>query len=336
MLRRPTALLAMNPTNRDRLFDAETRARLGRSVEVDLGLVATDFADPAVAGVLDSVEVLVTCWGCPPVDAAVLDRAPKLRAIVHGAGTVKGIVTPACRDRGLLVSSAVAANAVPVAEYTLAMILLANKQVFPIADDYREHRVRRDWTARFPGFGNYRRTVGIIGASRVGRRVLELLGPHDLDVLLADPTIDRTAAAELGAELVELDELLRRSDVVSLHAPNLPETRGLLDAGRLALIGDGATFINTARGQLVDTAALTAELESGRFRAVLDVTDPEPLPPDSPLYRLPNVLLTPHVAGSLGGEIARMGASAVAEVERYAAGEPFRHGVPLDGLDLLA
>jgi hypothetical protein len=149
---------------------------------------------------------------------------------VHAAGSVKHHVTDACWQRGLLVSSAAAANAEPVAEFTLAAILFANKRVLEIARIYREHRVTLDWDRRFPGFGNYRRTIGIVGASKVGRRVLELLRPFDVDVLIADPYL----IEDLGVQHVELDELLARCDVVSLHAPSLPETRHLIDAARLA------------------------------------------------------------------------------------------------------
>lgn len=263
----------------------------------------------------------------PPLDDTVLARMPALKAVVHAAGSVKHHVTEACWDRGLLVSTAAAANAVPVAEYTVAAVLFANKRVLEIGGLYREHRAALDWSARFPGFGNYRKTVGVVGASLVGRRVLELLRPYDFEVLLADPHIDAATAEALGARLVDLEEMLAVCGVVSLHAPALPETYHLMDAHRLSLLRDGATLINTGRGSLIDTQALTAEASSGRIHAVLDVTDPEVLPQTSPLYSLPNVLLTPHIAGSLGGELERITRSALDEVERYCAGREFNHPV---------
>ncbi|MFJ4680475.1 MULTISPECIES: hydroxyacid dehydrogenase [unclassified Kitasatospora] len=326
----------MGRRHRDALFPPAAVERLARHVDLDPGLVveaAGDFdriADPA------SVELLVTSWGCPPLDAAALDRLPALAAVVHAAGSVKHHVTEACWERGLRVSSAAAANAVPVAEYTLAAMLFANKRVLEIGGLYREHRAALDWSAHFPGFGNYRRTIGVVGASLVGRRVLELLRPFDFDVLVADPHLDPAGARALGARPAELDELLPLCDVVSLHAPALPETHHLLDTRRLALMRDGATLINTGRGSLVDTAALTAELRSGRLHAVLDVTEPEVLPADSPLYTLPNVLLTPHIAGSLGGELLRITAGALDEVERYCAGREFAHPVSRAALSVSA
>ncbi|MGY5006686.1 NAD(P)-dependent oxidoreductase [Streptomyces sp. 900105755] len=143
-------------------------------------------------------------------------------------------------------------------------------------------------------------------------------------------------AARLGAERVGLAELCRRSAVVSVHAPLLPETTGLLDAGMLALIPDGGVLVNTARGAIVDTAALTRECASGRLEADLDVTDPEPLPPGHPLLSLPNLLVTPHIAGAQGSEVRRLGRYAVAEVERWAAGEPLLGEVTREGLHRLA
>ncbi|MFF2773947.1 hydroxyacid dehydrogenase [Streptomyces sp. NPDC058052] len=321
---RPRALFAMARRHRDTLFPPAVTRRLATYVDIDPDRVVDDFTrEPA----LGEVELLITSWGCPVLDRRALARMPALKAVVHAAGSVKHHITRECWDRGLRVSSAAAANAVPVAEYTVAAILFANKRVLDIGGLYREHRAPLDWAGLYPGFGNYRRTVGIVGASLVGRKVLELLRPHDLDLLLADPHADAERAAALGARHVELDELVRRSDVVSLHAPALPETRHLMDARRLALMRDGATLVNTARGSLVDTDALTAEAVTGRIHAVVDVTEPEVLPAASPLYTLPNVLLTPHIAGSLGGELLRISADVLDEVARYGSGAPFAHAV---------
>jgi phosphoglycerate dehydrogenase-like enzyme len=129
---------------------------------------------------------------------------------------------------------------------------------------------------------------------------------------------------------------VRRSDVDTLHAPALPETHYLLDARRLALLRDGAVLVNTARGALVDPEALVRELVAGRIDAVLDVTEPEVLPPDSPLYELPNVFLTPHVAGALGSERARLVELALDEIARFVRGEPLQHEVRLEDWDRIA
>lgn len=327
----------MTPGLVPRLLDEPLRARLRDIAHVRYDLVVEDFGEPGVAEALGGAEVLLTCWGCPPIDEPVLAVAPSLRAVVHAAGTVKSLITDACWRRGVLVSSAAAANAIPVAEYTVAMIILANKRAFPIMAEYPTvSETGRHWETVYPDIGNRGKTVGVVGASRVGRHVLALLRPYDLRVLLADPTIGPAEASELGAILVPLDDLVRASDVVTIHAPSLPETHHLFGARRIALLRDGATLINTARGRLIDTEALTVELASGRINAVLDVTDPEPLPAGSALFSLPNVVLTPHIAGALGTELSRLGAVAVDELERYARGEPFAHGVDPSRLSALA
>ncbi|NUO36458.1 MAG: hydroxyacid dehydrogenase, partial [Dermatophilaceae bacterium] len=175
--------------------------------------------------------------------------------------------------------------------------------------------------------GNHGRRVGVVGASRIGRRLLDLLRPFDLRPSLTDPYVDEAEAAALGVPLLPLDDLLRTSHIVTLHAPSTPETRHLMGRRELALMPDGAVLINTARGALVDHDALTAELRTGRLSAILDVTDPEPLPPGSPLYDLPNVFVTPHLAGSQGNEVARLGSVVAQEADRFVRGEELAYAV---------
>ncbi|MFE5900442.1 hydroxyacid dehydrogenase [Streptomyces sp. NPDC056488] len=323
---RPALLLAMGPGVDDRLFTEEHRARLAALTRTDPRLVAHDLTAPdaRTAAALAEAELLLTCWGATPLTAEVLDRAPRLRAVVHAAGSVKHHVTDACWERGLRVTSAAAANALPVAEYTLAAILFAGKRVLRSAQRYAELRTDHAWLEESTGWGNHRRTVGIVGASRIGRRVIDLLAPFDFEVLLYDPYVETPPP---GTELVGLDELCARSTVVSVHAPQLPSTYRMIGAAQLAAMPDGTTLINTSRGSLVDEHSLLPHLLTGRLHAILDVTDPELPPPGSPLYTLPNVLLTPHVAGSLGNELHRMAEQAVGEVERYVRGEGFSEEV---------
>jgi phosphoglycerate dehydrogenase-like enzyme len=322
---RPKALLAMGPGIADRLLADRHRTRLAALTRTDPRFVAHDLADPTpeTAAALAEADVLLTCWGATPLTAEVLDGAPRLRAVVHAAGSVKHHITDACWERGIAVTSAAGANALPVAEFTLAATLFAGKRVLQTAQRYATLRTDHDWLQELAGSGNYRRTVGIIGASRIGRRVIELLRPFDLDVLLYDPYVDAAEAGRLGVRLATLDELCARSSVVSVHAPQLPETRHLIGAAQLAAMATGTTLINTARGSLIDEDALLPELKSGRLHAVLDVTDPELPPALSPLYELPNVLLTPHIAGSQGDELHRMADQALDEMERFVSGLPF-------------
>ncbi|MFI5675389.1 hydroxyacid dehydrogenase [Streptomyces cellulosae] len=295
-----------------------------------------DLTTPRAREVLAEVEVLVTGWGCPPLDASVLRDAPRLRAVVHTAGSVRGFVTDACWERGIEVSSAAAANALPVAEYTLAMILLTGKRVLERARDYRTTRNRADWLGTPHDVGNYRRTVGILSASLIGRRVVELLRPHDVEVLLHDPYVSDADAAELGVERVELAELFARCDTVSVHTPLLPATRGLVSRTLIDSMPADAVLINTARGAVVDQEALTDAVLAGRIRAVLDVTDPEVLPSEHPLWRCENALITPHLAGSQGNEWRRLADHALAEIARWSSGDGFRHPVRRERLAFLA
>ncbi|MFK4102089.1 hydroxyacid dehydrogenase [Streptomyces sp. NPDC019531] len=332
MTERPRALFAMTAENVPLVFPPEVLARLRAVVDIDPAIVAEDLTDPRLADVLVRTEILVTGWGCPRLDTAVLDAAPRLRAVLHSAGSVKGFATPEIWRRGIAVSSAAEANALPVAEYTLAMILLAGKDVFVRRERLRTERASPGWGIE-RGIGNRGRRVGVIGASRIGRKVIELLRPFDLAVSLTDPYVDEAGALELGVPLAELDDLLRTSEIVTVHAPETPETRHLIGRRELALMPDGAVLINTARGSLVDTDALVGELRTGRLSAVLDVTDPEPLPADSPLHDFPNAFVTPHLAGSQGNELARLGLAVVAEAERVAAGGAVAHPVEFEALE---
>jgi phosphoglycerate dehydrogenase-like enzyme len=328
---------AMDPQKTQRVLDDETLARLEWVCDVVTTEPLREFSSAAARRVLGEVEVLVTGWGCPHISRDVLAAAPALQLVAHAAGTVKSLIDPVAYERGIVVTNAVDANAIPVAEFTLATIIMANKRVLEFRDLYRADRTRGSSHALMDEpIGNYRRAIGIVGASRIGRKVINLLKGLDCNVLLYDPFVTRDDPIAAGVELVELDVLMARSDVVSLHAPSLPSTRGMIGAKQLKLMRDGATFINTARGALVDEAALIAELQTGRISAVIDVTDPEIPPPDSPLFELPNVLLTPHMAGAVGSERARLGRLVADEIERFIAGEPLQFAVEARLLERLA
>ena len=333
---RPTAILVMSPVLTHGMIQPADLERLRGCCALPDPEPLADFGDARANALLADAEIVLSGWGCPPLDGALLSRAPRLRFVAHAAGTVKNHVTEACFERGVRVVGAAAANAVPVAEFTLGAILLASKRAFRLQRAYREHRSFRFWTREAPDPGCYRKVVGLVGASHIGRRVLELLRPFDFEVRLHDPTLGDDEIRALGAEPADLDDLLAHSDVVSLHAPSLPETHHLLDARRLATLRDGAVLINTARGALVDGEALERELVSGRIDAVIDTTEPEVLPEDSPLYDLPNVFLTPHIAGALARERERMTTLAIDEIERFVRGEPLRHEIRREDLARIA
>ncbi len=315
------------------LFDEDDLDRL-RELGTVLNTQPIAAWDDEADTVLAEAEVIVGHWGCPPLDAAMLDRAPRLGLFAYAAGTVKMTLTDAVWDRDIRVTSGANANAEPVAEFTLAAILFANKGVLwrrgPVDFSVMSAMGDRQW-------GNYGRTIGIVGASLIGRRVIELLRPFPhLTVMLYDPFVTPEEAASLGVEKQELDELCASADVLSIHAPALPETMHMIGTDQLAALPDGATVINTARGPLINHGALMPHLASGRLYAVLDVTDPEPLPDDSPLLEMPNVWISPHLAGSQGTELARMTDYVIEEVWRWSAGEPALNEVTKERLATMA
>lgn len=334
---RPGILLAMRPDRTEHVLPDHLLERLEALGTLLDRAPLQSFEEERARLLLPEADILITGWGAPPVGRDILAAAPKLRMVAHAAGTVKGLLGHEVFEAGITVSHAAEANSVPVAEFTLAAILFAGKQVFRFRDVYIADR-GRDRThpmQRLP-IGNYGRTVGIVGASRIGRRVIELLKPFDFDVILCDPTLTALECSALGAEKADLATLMRRADIVSLHAPSLPSTLRMIDAPHLALMKDGATLINTARGALVDEAALIATLSTGRIDAVIDVTEPEIPEPSSAFYSLPNVFLTPHIAGAIGVERTRLGEMAVDEVERFLHGKPIRYGITLADLENMA
>ncbi|HZU92108.1 MAG TPA: hydroxyacid dehydrogenase, partial [Microbacterium sp.] len=225
--------------------------------------------------------------------------------------------------RGIVFTNAGEGNAQAVAEYTVATIVLAGKRARYAEQIYRRGRAFVDREAELVDTGNFGRTVGLVGASRIGRRVAQLLIPTDVRVLVYDPYVSAEEVHALGAQKVALDELLAASDIVSLHAPASAETDHMIGRREFALMRDGAVIINTARGSLIDHEAMRPHVRDGRIDAILDVTEPEPLPADDELWSLPNVTLTPHIAGATGNELHRLGRDVVDEVARYVAGEAF-------------
>ncbi|MGD8416677.1 MAG: hydroxyacid dehydrogenase [Pseudomonadales bacterium] len=335
MAKTHTTAMVMHPVVRDELMRPDHLKRLAGATRLVSEEPFRDFR--TLEPHLPRIEILLTSWGCPPVTREVVDKLPRLQLIAHLAGSVKGFLDDVVWRRGIRVTNAVAANAIPVAEYTVAAILFGNKKVFQLNRFYVERRENRaPWTREAPRVGNYNRTVGIVGASHVGRLVIQYLKPFDLKILLYDPYVTPLASRQLGAMKVGLSELMSASDVVSLHAPLLKDTQRMIGPRELSLMQDHATLINTARGGLIDQQALLEELEKGRLFAILDTTDPEVLPHDSPFYDLPNVFLTPHIAGSLGDETQRLTDYIVAEVERFATGRALKHLVRREQLARLA
>jgi phosphoglycerate dehydrogenase-like enzyme len=199
-------------------------------------------------------------------------------------------------------------------------------------------KVQRGWKSDQQSYAHelYNKKVGIVSASMVGRRVIKLLKPFGCDVMVYDPYLGETTRQELGVRLVSLEELFATGDIVSVHAPTTPETEKMIGVQHFKVLRDGALFIQTARNWVLDSAALLAELQTGRIRAVLDVFDEEPLPADDPLRELDNVLLTPHVSGHTDESRARLVEAVADDMKRFFEGETLKLAVSWERLKIMA
>ena len=241
-------------------------------------------------------DTYITGWGSPRLDRAMLDAAPNLRLLTHLCGTVTPVVSDEVWARGVRVLSGNRFFAESVAEGTLAYILAALRDI-PLYSSRlkQEQRWKKntDYNAGLAG-----KTIGLVSYGTIARNLVRLLSVFRVRILVYD--IAPLPAADVERyhlEQVSLETIFAESDIISLHTPLLPQTHHLIGADLLGRIRPGALFVNTARGAVVDQAALEAELADGRFRAVLDVYEKEPPPPECALYRLPNVMMMPHMGG---------------------------------------
>lgn len=283
-----------------------------------------------------SVDILFSTWGISRLTGEQLDRFfPNLRAVFYAAGTVGHFAAPFL-ERHVTIVSAWKANAVSVAQYTVAQIVLAMKGYFRNVQDYDGSH---DGFARaFRGRGLYGETIGLLGAGAIGRRVIDLLKAYEVDVIVWDPFLSQSTASALGVEKVnELEDLFSRAYVVSNHLADKPETVGLISRVLLDKLRQDAVFINTGRGPTVDEVALIDLLEKRPdLTALLDVTDPEPPGPESRLMRTANIHVTSHIAGTIGDEVRRMSDLCIEELDRYLAGQPLQHQITQELMATLA
>ena len=301
------------------VYTEETRARLEKQL---------DFAEPLFdlseldkrKDELNEVEVIFSTWGMPDLSKEQIAKYfGKLKAVFYGAGTVQYFARPFLQS-DIELFSAWAANAVPVAEFTVAQIILANKGFFRTFHRYTDE----SWMGKDKKgvIGNYGNKVGLIGIGMIGSLVAKMLKAYNLPVLAYDPFLSEEKAKELGIELCSLERLFGECTVISNHLANNEKTVGMLNGKLFDMMRPDAAFINTGRGAQVVEADLIKALKDEPSRvALLDVTMPEPPEKDSELYTLRNVFLSPHIAGSIGNEVARMGEYMAQEFERWSKGE---------------
>lgn len=323
--------LANYKGNIDYVYPKETQQRIKSLVDIDLDKVYCQEDLEANPGAFDEVEYIFSTWSMPGGSEEKDNFArffPNAKALFYAAGSVKYFAKHYL-DRNIKIFSAFAANAVPVAEFSVAEILLANKGYYQSMQAYKNkeaYKLAGDISRAH--MGNYATNVGIIGAGMIGKKVIELLKPYKLNIKIFDVFVDEARAKELGGEKVNtLEELFATCDVVSNHLANVPQTVGMIKGEYFEKMKKNGTFINTGRGAQVDEEGMLAALKNRPdVCAVLDVTVEEPATNDD-FYNLDNVFLTPHIAGSQGNEVARMSEMIVDQFENMLNGKPTQYEV---------
>lgn len=284
-----------------------------------------------------ATEYVFSTWGMPTFTEEEIKRClPSLKAVFYGAGSVQAFARPFL-NCGIKVFSAWAANAVPVAEYTVAQIILANKGFFQSSRLAKtgDRKAASQCFRAYPG--NYDVKIGIIGAGMIGKLVIDMLKSYNLEVLVFDPFLPDEKAKELEVQKVGLETLFKECQVVSNHLANNEQTKGLLGGDLFEKMLPYATFLNTGRGaQVVENDLIEVLKNRPDLTAILDVTFPEPPTDDSAFYTLPNCILTPHIAGSAGNEVRRMGEYMKEEYEKLIQNKPCQYEVTPEMLKTMA
>jgi len=336
MNRKPVSVIVTErPQNIDSVYSDELKKRISEKTTM---LPPVRSADEffARADEMKKVEIVFSTWGMLKLTKEqIKEYLPSLCAVFYAAGTVQYFARPYI-ECGVRVFSAWAANSVPVAEIAASEIILANKGFFRRRVRSREEWKTEDSEKLYPG--NFRTKVGLLGAGMIGKGVIKNLAHTDLDIYVFDPFLPENAAKALGVQKKSLDWIFENCNVISNHLANNAETRGMINKSHFDKMGDGAVFINTGRGaQVVEADMIAAMKEVPTRAAILDVTDPvEPPMEQSELYTLPNVFLTPHVAGSIGNECFRLGEYMYAEFEAFSRGEPTKYEVTAKMLETMA
>lgn len=320
------------------LYPEELRARIRARADFSDEIYSSkDLDDPALAGLFARTRVIFSSWGMPALTEKQIEaHFPNLEAVYYAAGTVQYFARPFLK-RGVRVFSAWAANGVPVVEFTVAQIVLAGKGYFQSLRRYRERDRKAAFAYTMSLPCNYNIRVGILGAGVIGREVMARLKAYQYEVLAYDPYVSDEVLSSLGAKRASLEEIFSTCQIISNHVANLPATVGMIDGKLLHSMLPNAAFINTGRGAQVVESELIAALKACPDRtALLDVTWPEPPEEGSDFYTLPNVFLTPHIAGSQNNEWARMALYMVEEFERTEDHLPVRYEVTEKMLETMA
>lgn len=290
-----------------------------------------------LTGLYKDTDIIFSTWGMPSfTKEEIQEFLPNLKCIFYGAGTVQGFARPFL-ELGIKVFSGWGANGVPVAEFTVAQILLANKGYFLSALHMSRGELELSKKYSTGIVGNFNAEIGIIGAGMIGKLVINKLRDYRLNVKVFDPFLSDEDALRLGVKKVSLEELFATCNVVSNHLANNEETKGMLNYPLFASMVEGATFINTGRGaQVVEEDLCKVLKERKDLSALLDVTHPEPPKEGHPFYGLDNCFLSPHIAGSLGNEALRLGEYMRDEFLAYITSKETKFEVTLKMLETMA
>lgn len=317
------AVFLLSEENYKRIYSDECLEKIKKEVEV-LGR----FDSIAEAGDLSDVDFVFSGWGAVPMDKIALDAMPKLKLVLYGAGSIKKVQTDYMWERDVDITSASSANAIPVAQYTTSLIQLLLKDFFKLTFISKSERKNKlDVYNLTKGF--YKRNIGIISYSKIGQAVINNLKYlSDNNIYIYDPFYDEDYFIKKGLIKVELNEIFEKCDVISLHSPLLKETEDMITIEQFSRMKENASFINTARGKIINTEDLIKVFTNRRdLTAILDVTDPEPLREDSPIYDMDNIILSPHIAGSIGNETYLMGEMMYEELVRYINGGDLKYQI---------
>jgi len=315
----------------------EDRARLERFAEVVYNDKDRNLTQEELREMIRGVDACITGWGSPRFTKEVLDNADKLKIIGHAAGSVKPYVTEEVFKRGVVVVNAADAIAISVAEFTLAMILNCLRRI----PDFIHAMKNKNWDFRkqhkFFTYDLRGKCIGVVGFGRIARYLVDLLKPFEVEILVYDPHVPADTIHSFGCKAVDLDTLLKESDVVTIHAALTEETHHMIGERELRLMKRTAYLINTARGAVIDEKALLKALKEGWIAgAALDVFEKEPLPKESELYELENVYLTPHIAGPSDERRHSLFGVIVEEFERFFTGRSLRYKVEPETLKFRA
>ena len=328
--------LANTKTNIDYVYGQKNIDKIASMTDIDLNVYCEEdiVANPEK---FKDVEYIFSTWSMPGGgEIKLTDYMPKAKALFYAAGSIKYFADEYF-DKGVRITSAFAANAVPVAEYTVAQILLANKGFYKASLMAKDGDYKGAGDLSRAHKGNYDTKIGIVGVGMIGRKVIELLKPYRLDIMAFDKFLSDEGAEALGVKKCTLEEIFSECDVVSNHLANVPATQGIFTKEHFEMMKPNATFINTGRGaQVEEKGFLEALAQRNDITAVLDVTVDEPPIEGSDFYKLPNIFLTPHIAGSQANEVRRMSEFIVDEFERYLKGEPMIYEITKEKLAKMA